>query len=58
VSKRELTGAATVRRCSGGEGGGPVAQGAALKLGEAPGPAQGNRKAVSRVVHSGCDNRK
>jgi hypothetical protein len=42
-----------VRRCSGGEGGGPVARGAAPKLDEAPRPVQGNGKAVSRVAQGG-----
>jgi hypothetical protein len=58
ASKRELSSAATVWQCSGTAGGGPVARGAAPKLGEAIGPVHGNGKAVSRVVYGGCSNRK
>jgi hypothetical protein len=51
--RQQLTGTATALRHVGGEGAGSSGQGAALKLDEAPGSAQGTGKAVSHAVHGG-----
>jgi hypothetical protein len=54
TTRRYLTGVATTLRLASGEGAGSSGQGAAPKLGDALGYAQGSGKAVSRAIHGGC----
>jgi hypothetical protein len=53
TTRRYLTGVVTTLWLAGGEGAGSSGRGAAPKLGEALGYAQGSGKAVSRAVHGG-----